>query len=529
MGKNKKRKRSTLLQEAALKYAKLQLKPIQKNSEDGGNQSDTNLQPGEIHHSISLTLASSQESSLVKATTADSCSSSSVLPGITDSELAVTIQTIQRLTELPDATIQSKSCKELRAALHPLIVLQMQSYERVDYIARVTTALSTLQWSNALLALKACHDFAIHPKQGTIQRWVRDCCTLSDEAMKMKLLFAVLQVSNGNNSNNKHDAAMVLSNHHSQNHDTKDGVQVQPGWKIPCGEDAKPRFKAEEKGTSNKNATTVSDQDISTASPIHQAVDSKIIYREAGAERKPPNKFDLLLHVTAPNTIMWDNPPSTSNVGKHPVPFLPNSFALSNVLSPVECQQFREIGTLLGFRPDHPIGMDQPTGIDSCEWLVDPSIRSGLLERVQAHLPSQMEIPTSIGGGTTKVAVLHSINPRWRLFRYGPGCVYRPHIDGSWPESRIHPETGEYECDESGTTTSYLTFLIYLSDDFQGGETRFYLSGTSGMVARGIVPTLGAVLCFPQANTASLIHEGSEVTSGTKYVVRTDVLYQLQK
>jgi hypothetical protein len=33
-------------------------------------------------------------------------------------------------------------------------------------------------------------------------------------------------------------------------------------------------------------------------------------------------------------------------------------------------------------------------------------------------------------------------------------------------------------------------------------------------------------LVFPQANTAALIHEGSAVESGTKYVIRSDVLYR---
>jgi hypothetical protein len=70
---------------------------------------------------------------------------------------------------------------------------------------------------------------------------------------------------------------------------------------------------------------------------------------------------------------------------------------------------------------------------------------------------------------------------------------------------------------------SYLTFLIYLNDDFDGGETRFYLPQG---VARGVVPRAGSATVFPQGNTASLIHEGSQVTRGTKYVIRTDVLYR---
>ena len=41
-----------------------------------------------------------------------------------------------------------------------------------------------------------------------------------------------------------------------------------------------------------------------------------------------------------------------------------------------------------------------------------------------------------------------------------------------------------------------------------------------------VQPQCGAVLCFPQGNTASLVHEGSGVTRGAKYVIRTDVVYR---
>lgn len=44
--------------------------------------------------------------------------------------------------------------------------------------------------------------------------------------------------------------------------------------------------------------------------------------------------------------------------------------------------------------------------------------------------------------------------------------------------------------------------------------------------ARGVEPRAGTVLCFPHGDTmGSLVHEGSMVTQGTKYIVRTDVLY----
>jgi hypothetical protein len=55
--------------------------------------------------------------------------------------------------------------------------------------------------------------------------------------------------------------------------------------------------------------------------------------------------------------------------------------------------------------------------------------------------------------------------------------------------------------------------MVYLNDDFTGGETRF----TQGVVK----PAKGMALVFVH----QLFHQGDVVTSGRKYVVRTDVMY----
>jgi hypothetical protein len=71
---------------------------------------------------------------------------------------------------------------------------------------------------------------------------------------------------------------------------------------------------------------------------------------------------------------------------------------------------------------------------------------------------------------------------------------------------------------------------MYLNDGFDGGTTTFYLpvpGSSSGLKAVRIRPKAGAVLIFPQGNTASLVHEGAQVTAGGyKYVIRSDVLYE---
>jgi hypothetical protein len=73
---------------------------------------------------------------------------------------------------------------------------------------------------------------------------------------------------------------------------------------------------------------------------------------------------------------------------------------------------------------------------------------------------------------------------------------------------------------------------VGLTDDgFEGGATTFYTPcpATRGVLdARGVSPVAGAALVFPHGGErGSLVHEGSAVISGAKYVIRTDVLYML--
>lgn len=162
---------------------------------------------------------------------------------------------------------------------------------------------------------------------------------------------------------------------------------------------------------------------------------------------------------------------------------------------------------------------DAVLGIDCVQWLADPSLLDPIYARCQPLLPP------SIGGGA-----LCGVNARWRLFRYTPGAVYRPHIDGAWPGSGFDAD-GKYTDDAyKGTRVSRLTFLVYLNGGFQGGGTTFFLPGTQGpghIDARCVEPREGSILCFPHGDAqGSLVHEGSAVAEGgVKYVIRSDVLY----
>lgn len=113
-----------------------------------------------------------------------------------------------------------------------------------------------------------------------------------------------------------------------------------------------------------------------------------------------------------------------------------------------------------------------------------------LWEKLQAFVPAQLGNSTAIG-----------LNELFRFYRYQRRHQFKGHFD----ESYIRNER----------EASYLTFMVYLNDNFQGGDTAF----------RGlrIQPRQGMALAFLH----NLYHEGSEVTQGVKYVLRSDVMYRL--
>jgi hypothetical protein len=82
-----------------------------------------------------------------------------------------------------------------------------------------------------------------------------------------------------------------------------------------------------------------------------------------------------------------------------------------------------------------------------------------------------------------------------------------------------------------------LTFNIYLNGKdqpiipeaagFENGCTNFLNTGkqTQDRVSKQIVPMPGMVLVFDH----NMLHEGEKLIGGVKYLMRSDVVYKLQK
>jgi len=174
-------------------------------------------------------------------------------------------------------------------------------------------------------------------------------------------------------------------------------------------------------------------------------------------------------------------------------------FVIRNFCTPQECDAFiaqseqsgyeeATITTAAGFVMRKDVRDNARLILD------DTELAAGLWKRAAEFLPGRIRNWQAVG-----------FNERFRFYRYDTGQKFAPHWDGAF-----HRDNGEQ---------SQLTFMVYLNDDFTGGETKFYLE--NGMPRLEVKPERGMALVFVHRQ----LHEGASVTQGRKYVLRTDVMY----
>lgn len=124
-----------------------------------------------------------------------------------------------------------------------------------------------------------------------------------------------------------------------------------------------------------------------------------------------------------------------------------------------------------------------------------------LFDVLRQHLPQEFR------GGR-----LVELNERLRFLCYTPGQTFEPHFDGQYRRPRRHPRAGD---------RSLVTVQLYLHDVPQefGGATTFDPEHSHRVAYQ---PEVGSVLLFSQ----DLCHEGSLVTGGLKYTLRTEAMYE---
>jgi hypothetical protein len=174
-------------------------------------------------------------------------------------------------------------------------------------------------------------------------------------------------------------------------------------------------------------------------------------------------------------------------------------FTISNFFDNKECDEYIALSENIGYEiatinaiEGHIVRLN--TRNNTRVILDDFSIAERIWKRLKPFTPEVVENRPVIG-----------INERFRFYRYDPGQYFKLHYDGCYRRAN-----GE---------VSQLTLMIYLNDDFSGGETHFNLNYPNDDVV--IKPEKGMALCFDHY----LLHEGCDLIKGRKYVLRSDIMY----
>ena len=200
---------------------------------------------------------------------------------------------------------------------------------------------------------------------------------------------------------------------------------------------------------------------------------------------------------------------------------------IDNVFSESECsdliQRTEKVGyqeALVNVGGGRQVQMKDVRNSDRCI-LDDPMLAEKIWQRVRCSIESvddetkqKLQLHKVVDSRTdvtyeSKKVYAVGLNERLRFLRYDPGQYFKPHFDGSFRRRE-----GERYGEES-----FVTLQLYLNEGFSGGETTFLSDDEKESCP--VSPKAGSVLLFDH----NLLHEGSTLNAGRKYVVRTDVMY----
>jgi len=273
---------------------------------------------------------------------------------------------------------------------------------------------------------------------------------------------------------------------------------------------------------------------------------------------------------------------------------LDSAFIINDVITSAEAARMVAMAESMGFERSAAADKERRNG--ALSWVLHKEFEQQLLDRLAPHLPwtihihspdtpapstaeLQKRLPPSGGyppwvrqveGAPVGSYTLAGLSARSRVYRYeSDGAdAFLPHHDEVWPGTGLEMATddsgpqlltdrwqyssaprGQWAW-SGGDRVSHISVLLYLSDDFAGGETLLHPDGerraaSSPRVA--VTPVTGSALCFGQSfklgrngvsqSTDAILHEGMPLNAKdsrplflappAKYVLRTDIQYTM--
>ncbi|RPD66304.1 hypothetical protein L227DRAFT_570197, partial [Lentinus tigrinus ALCF2SS1-6] len=188
---------------------------------------------------------------------------------------------------------------------------------------------------------------------------------------------------------------------------------------------------------------------------------------------------------------------------------------IDEFFSPEECKKYVKFIDSLPLELTPPKKRGEADRVNHRMSISSVDFAQRLYAVLAPHLPA-FPYPASVkppAGATARPP--HSLNSNIRVYKYTPGQHFGPHYDDSVR-------------DNATAAKSEWTLLIYLTgaeDGVEGGETIFYKEHR-GKPCESIVPPLtrGTALLHRHGKDC-LLHEGSPVVKGNKYVLRSDLMF----
>ncbi|KAF9821335.1 hypothetical protein IEO21_00581 [Rhodonia placenta] len=187
---------------------------------------------------------------------------------------------------------------------------------------------------------------------------------------------------------------------------------------------------------------------------------------------------------------------------------------LDGVLSPEECKNY------VKFIDNQPLELTPPkkrgeaARVNYRISITSTEMANRLYEVLSPHLPP-FPYPESAKRPGTSTRPAHSFNSNIRLYKYTPGQYFGQHYDDT-------------VCDSVTGAKSEWTLLVYLTgaeDGVKGGQTLFFRTHRGNASDAMVPPLKRGMALLHRHGPECLLHEGSPVLEGVKYVLRSDLMF----
>lgn len=215
-------------------------------------------------------------------------------------------------------------------------------------------------------------------------------------------------------------------------------------------------------------------------------------------------------------------------------------FTLENILTPQSCKLLIDRCNLKGWNDSSPSGGGHGrTGNEEARdnkfcILYDDSLAKEMMQKVKPYLQDNLEFlgenPYFHSVTKGKEWTPSFIYNKLRIYKYEEGTSFPEHLDYKVKRTIIRD-------DQEFVQQSFLSILIYLNDDFEGGNTGYWPdhNGVHCRFLRNVEKQCSVkdhqIVIRPKTGMAviqdqNILHEGLPTKKGIKYILRSDIIYE---